>query len=161
MERIDGGNLTDCSTEQQSGQLPELIRILTRMNHVKLGSTCGYGWIRLLYLHNGKKIKLFVTEALSEVLWENTLKGGMYNRENGLDSLNGYFDVIILEENQPMELFPGITLELIPTVHIPHKKSYSFFINNQIFYSADVQFNKDLLIHEVVLRKKLPENRTR
>jgi hygromycin-B 4-O-kinase len=45
LERIEGGNLADCSAEQQSSQLPELIRILTRMNHVKLGSTRGFGWI--------------------------------------------------------------------------------------------------------------------
>jgi len=45
MERIDGGNLADFSAEQQTRQLPELIRILTRLNHVDLGPTSGYGWI--------------------------------------------------------------------------------------------------------------------
>lgn len=46
MERIDGRNLADFSAEQQTRQLPELIRILTNLNHVDLGSTSGYGWIR-------------------------------------------------------------------------------------------------------------------
>ncbi|MBP3962888.1 phosphotransferase family protein [Paenibacillus lignilyticus] len=46
IEQIDGGNLADCSTEQQILQLPELIRILTRLNHVELGATIGYGWIK-------------------------------------------------------------------------------------------------------------------
>ncbi|MFD0678432.1 MULTISPECIES: phosphotransferase family protein [unclassified Paenibacillus] len=45
MERIDGRNLADFSAEQQTHQLPELIRILTRLNHVDLGLTSGYGWV--------------------------------------------------------------------------------------------------------------------
>ncbi|MFD0713230.1 phosphotransferase family protein [Paenibacillus sp. GCM10027626] len=45
LERIEGGNLADCSAEQQLCQLPELIGILTRMNRVELGATTGYGWI--------------------------------------------------------------------------------------------------------------------
>jgi hygromycin-B 4-O-kinase len=45
LERIDGGNLADFSVKQQSSQLSELIQILTRMNHVILGSTSGFGWI--------------------------------------------------------------------------------------------------------------------
>jgi hygromycin-B 4-O-kinase len=46
LERIDGANLADFSVEQKKSQLPELIRILTRMNHVELGSTSGFGWIK-------------------------------------------------------------------------------------------------------------------
>ncbi|QYR20215.1 aminoglycoside phosphotransferase family protein [Paenibacillus sp. sptzw28] len=45
MERIDGRNLADFPAEQQTRQLPELIRILTHLNHVDLGPTSGYGWI--------------------------------------------------------------------------------------------------------------------
>jgi hygromycin-B 4-O-kinase len=45
MERIDGRNLADIAAEQQTRQLPELIRILTRLNHLDLGPTSGYGWI--------------------------------------------------------------------------------------------------------------------
>ncbi|ASS68459.1 MULTISPECIES: aminoglycoside phosphotransferase family protein [unclassified Paenibacillus] len=45
MERIDGGSLAACTPEQQAGQLPELIGILTRLNQVDIGVTSGYGWI--------------------------------------------------------------------------------------------------------------------
>lgn len=45
-ERIRGGNLVDCSDREKSSQLPELIGILTRMNHADLGATSGYGWIQ-------------------------------------------------------------------------------------------------------------------
>lgn len=45
-ERIRGGNLVDCAGSEKESQLPELIGILTRMNHVDLGTTSGFGWIR-------------------------------------------------------------------------------------------------------------------
>lgn len=44
-EKIGGHNLASCSLEQQRHMLPELIQILTRMNHVELGKTTGYGMI--------------------------------------------------------------------------------------------------------------------
>jgi hygromycin-B 4-O-kinase len=44
-EKISGHNLARCSPEQQQRMLPELIHILSRMNHVELGKTNGYGTI--------------------------------------------------------------------------------------------------------------------
>ncbi|MFK7693271.1 phosphotransferase family protein [Paenibacillus sp. HJGM_3] len=45
-ERVAGGNLIQCSAEEKRRQLPELMRLLTRMNHVEIGDSSGYGWIR-------------------------------------------------------------------------------------------------------------------
>ncbi|WP_419873311.1 aminoglycoside phosphotransferase family protein [Candidatus Pristimantibacillus sp. PTI5] len=45
MERMDGHNLSDCTVEEQTRQLPELIGILTRLADVDVGATSGYGWI--------------------------------------------------------------------------------------------------------------------
>ncbi|NOV03344.1 MBL fold metallo-hydrolase [Paenibacillus planticolens] len=105
---------------------------------------------RLLYESNQKKTKLFLTKAIADILWENTLRGGMYNPEEGYYSLEDYFDVNVMEEREPFEIGPGLSVEFIPTLHIPRKPNYSLFINDRIFYSADIRFNKDLLIHEVV-----------
>ena len=44
-EKVPGQNLNRCSYEQQRDLLPEVVRLLTRMNHVKLGTTRGYGSI--------------------------------------------------------------------------------------------------------------------
>ncbi|MBE1442651.1 hypothetical protein [Paenibacillus sp. OAS669] len=44
-EKIEGHNLKSCSFEQQHRMIPEVIQILTRMNHVEIGSTIGYLWI--------------------------------------------------------------------------------------------------------------------
>ncbi|QHW31170.1 aminoglycoside phosphotransferase family protein [Paenibacillus rhizovicinus] len=46
LERIPGRNLVDCTAEEQSLQLPELIRMLTAMNHMDVGATGGFGWIQ-------------------------------------------------------------------------------------------------------------------
>ncbi|MDR6880238.1 MBL fold metallo-hydrolase [Bacillus sp. 3255] len=105
---------------------------------------------RLLYESNRKKTKLFLPKAIADILWENTLKGGMYNPADGFNSLEDYFHVLIIEENKPYEIGPGLTIEYIPTLHIPEKPNYSLFINGRIFYSADTRFNRDLLLQEVV-----------
>jgi len=44
-EKISGLNLANCTPEQQRQLLPEVIQLLTRMNHVDLGKTQGYGFI--------------------------------------------------------------------------------------------------------------------
>ncbi|GGI43167.1 MBL fold hydrolase [Paenibacillus marchantiophytorum] len=108
---------------------------------------------RLLYEFNQKKTKLFMTPAIAAILWENTLKGGMYNPSDGFNGIEDYFDIVLLEESKPTEIVPGFTIELISTLHIPHKPSYSLFINEQTFYSADTKFNEELLIHEVINKR--------
>lgn len=45
MERMEGRNLSDCTSEEQTLQLPEIIGILTRMAAADIGATNGYGWI--------------------------------------------------------------------------------------------------------------------
>lgn len=44
-ERISGQPLANCSYYKKLLILPELIQILSRMNHIELGNTHGYGWI--------------------------------------------------------------------------------------------------------------------
>jgi len=44
-EKINGLNLANCSPEQQRQLIPEVIQLLTRMYHVELGTTHGYGFI--------------------------------------------------------------------------------------------------------------------
>ncbi|MGO4497068.1 MBL fold metallo-hydrolase [Paenibacillus sp. 2RAB27] len=104
---------------------------------------------RLFYQYNRKRVTLYVTEALAEVLWENSLKGGLYNPEDGFHQLQDYFELVFLQERVPYQLSPELTIEIIPTLHIAQKLNYSMFINHRTFYSADLQFNKDFLINEV------------
>lgn len=44
-DKISGHQLASCSLEQQRHLLPEVVQLLTQMNHVELGGTNGYGMI--------------------------------------------------------------------------------------------------------------------
>lgn len=90
-----------------------------------------------------KKAKLFVPSPIARTLWEESLSGGLKTDE--FPTLDGYFDVHLIEVGEPRELIPGITVEPILTSHIPNKPSYSYFINGHFFYSADMKFNPELL----------------
>ncbi|OPH47671.1 MBL fold metallo-hydrolase [Paenibacillus ferrarius] len=108
---------------------------------------------RLLYEFNHKKTKLFLTQSIAAILWENTLKGGMYNPSDGFTRIEDYFEIVLIDEHIPTEILPGFTVEMITTMHIPHKPNYSLFINDRTFYSADTQFNAELLMQEVVNKR--------
>ncbi|MNI08697.1 Ribonuclease Z [compost metagenome] len=107
---------------------------------------------RLHYIYR-KKIKLFITEVLAYNLWNYSLRGGIENVDEGLIELSDYFDIILIEPEVPFEIVSGLTIELISTLHIPKKPSYSVFINQVVFYSADIQFSAELLIDEVSQRR--------
>ena len=98
---------------------------------------------QLYYIFN-KKISLFVPSDLIEPLWENSLKAGLDNGEAGCD-LNTYFNIISLDEKVPALICPELSVEVLRTEHVPNKISYSLFINDKIFYSADLQFNRQLI----------------
>lgn len=105
-----------------------------------------------LYYGYRKKISLFIPESLVSILWEHSLKGGLHNGEEDCD-LSTYFNIIPLQEGQPFEISPQLTVETIRTKHIPNKNSYSLYINDYIFYSADMCFDRPLLEHLVKERQ--------
>uniref|UniRef100_UPI001FE24309 Apyc1 n=1 Tax=Paenibacillus sp. (strain J14) TaxID=935845 RepID=UPI001FE24309 len=97
---------------------------------------------------SGRKPILYIAENLVEPLWENTLKGGL-SQDGVIHSLNDVFDVRLLKESEPAQLAPELKVELIRTPHIPGKPSYSLYINDEIFYSADMTFEPELLMRLV------------
>lgn len=46
LERIPGRNLVDCTAAEQAAQRPEVIGLLTAMNHADVSETAGFGWIK-------------------------------------------------------------------------------------------------------------------
>nr|WP_275983867.1 MBL fold metallo-hydrolase [Paenibacillus hamazuiensis] len=98
------------------------------------------------------KIKLFVPSSIADPLWERSLRGGLENPADGINRLEDYFDVVTIEDNTKTDLFEGLSIEAIRTKHIPQKPSYSFVLNDYVFYSADTVFDFSLL-------KEMHENR--
>lgn len=98
---------------------------------------------RMIYQHQ-RKLRLYVPESLIHPLWEHNLKASMSDETR--QQLEDYFEVVPLYENQPYLITNGISVQLIPTRHIPGKKSYSLLFNDHFFYSADLVFDPDLLL---------------
>ncbi|WP_274361610.1 MBL fold metallo-hydrolase [Paenibacillus thermotolerans] len=92
-----------------------------------------------------KKPVLYVPSTIVETLWNSTLKGAMEVVEQGLDTLDAYFQVIPVEPRKPTALSEGLTVELIPTLHIPGRPSYGVLMNDTLFYSSDLVFDEALL----------------
>jgi ribonuclease BN (tRNA processing enzyme) len=90
-----------------------------------------------------RRIPLFIPASLIAMLWEKSLSGGLETTES--PSLAHYFDVRPLYEGTPTEIFPNMTLTPIRTKHIPGKESFSFILNENIFYSSDMTFDAHLL----------------
>lgn len=98
----------------------------------------------LMYVHK-KKIPLFVPSSLREALWETSLKGALEDHSTGCDSLDCYFDVVEIDARVPFAVSEGLTVELLPTLHIPNKPSYALLFNETVFYSSDMTFDPGLL----------------
>jgi Metal-dependent hydrolases of the beta-lactamase superfamily III len=105
-----------------------------------------------LYIHR-RKSKLYVPETLVDALWENSLKAGMYNEADNFVNLESYFDVVTFRDETPVRLHEELVIEAVRTEHVPLKPSYSLFINGNIFYSADMKFNRPLIEHAYHDRK--------
>jgi hygromycin-B 4-O-kinase len=75
MERIEGRNLADCTSEEQTRQLPELIDILMKLAAVNVEATNGYGRIGPDGNGNYTTWKDFVVASYAEdqtgTFWEN------------------------------------------------------------------------------------------
>ncbi|QYR24201.1 MBL fold metallo-hydrolase [Paenibacillus sp. sptzw28] len=97
---------------------------------------------QMKFVYNRKPL-LYIPEPIAETLWENSLKGGLM--QDGLGSLEDYFDVRLIAPGAPAELLPAFTVEPVRTQHIPGKPSFSYIINNSFFYSADMRFDRELL----------------
>ncbi|MEK3767496.1 MBL fold metallo-hydrolase [Paenibacillus sp. FSL R5-0887] len=118
----------------------------TLITHIHADHVGGLEELALTLKHvHGKKMTLLLPETLIEPLWNNTLKGGLY-QEDAVSSLSDIFDVKPMQPENTYKLSPTLSLEIIQTPHIPGKNSYSLLINNEIFYSADMTFQPGLLI---------------
>jgi ribonuclease BN (tRNA processing enzyme) len=103
---------------------------------------------QMKFVYNRKPV-LYVPEPIAQTLWESSLKGGLTQEE--CCSLEDYFDVHLLQDGKSAEIVPGLSVEPIRTPHIAGKASFSFFINETFFYSADMKFHPDLL-HQLAER---------
>lgn len=119
------------------------------ISHIHADHTGGLEEIGFMgkYVLN-KKFDLYIAEDLVDQLWNNTLSGGMYELGNGeYGSLDMFFNVTTFKDSESFDL-DNLRVTPIKTIHVNKEKpSYSFVIDERVFFSADALFNKELLIN--------------
>lgn len=120
----------------------------TLITHIHSDHVGGLTELAMTLQHNhSKKMRLLLPETLTEPLWDK-LKEDLAE-EYEISSLSDWFELTPLQPGMTYNLSSSISLEIIRTPHIPGKSSYSLLINKEIFYSADMTFQPDLL-HRLV-----------
>ncbi|SDW34555.1 Ribonuclease BN, tRNA processing enzyme [Paenibacillus sp. CF384] len=139
---LDCGTTALLSMHQLGKSVDEIDAVLISHIHADhIGGLEEFAF-QMKFIYN-RKPKLFIHESLVNSLWESSLKGGLLQDE--CPALEDYFEVIPLQTGVSTELLPGFVVQAIHTDHIPNKFSFSFLINENFFYSADMRFNPGLL----------------
>jgi hydroxyacylglutathione hydrolase len=99
---------------------------------------------QMMYTFNKKPV-LFIPKTLRHTLWEHSLRGGLENPSEHINSLDDYFQVHEITEGIRTEIASGFTMETILTKHVPGKPSYAILFNDHFFYSGDTCFDPNLL----------------
>ena len=109
-----------------------------------------------------QKCNLVITDEFKQLLWNESLKGGLKVNEEGPLTLDDYFVQIKPEQivAQPFEIYEAnvgsINVKLFRTKHVTcsdpdvFQISYGLMIDDRVLYPCDTQFNPeqlDYLVH--------------
>lgn len=104
-----------------------------------------------------QKANLVITDEFKELLWNESLKGGLKVNEEGPLNIDDYFNQIKPEllQTEPFEMYEtnvgSINLKLFRTNHVTCKEtgdfqiSYGILIDDKVLYPCDTQFNRGQL----------------
>lgn len=101
-----------------------------------------------------QRVNLYVPSSIVDSLWQHTLRGGLENTSEDLFELSDYFNVIPLYENHQEFIEKEFPIEIIKTLHVIGKDTFSVFIGEHVFYSSDMQFMPDFIANEVIEKRK-------
>ena len=110
----------------------------------------------------GKRTKLYIRETLLQELWNHTLKGSMGLASEGENTLEDFFEVILLTEDHFN--YHGVNIKLFNTRHTPRKTCYGIHINDSVIFTSDTTPIPDVIsnlpahtiFHDVTLRDEHP-----
>ena len=85
----------------------------------------------------GRRIPLYLPEALIEELWDQTLKGSMGRNSDGEQTLDDYFDVRPVP-GMRLET-PQLSAELFSTRHTPGKPSFGLLLDDHVVFTSDTR----------------------
>lgn len=111
-----------------------------------------------------EKLRMIITEAYQQTLWDRSLRGGMEWNEENIEAQRplafaDFFDPIrpTWKKQQPREVYEinvgGIKIEMFRTKHIPDTApdwqasfpSVGLYLDDRIFISMDTRFDPELI----------------
>ena len=154
---IDCGTLCPYALETKYGlELSKIDNIL--LTHPHADHIGGVEELALVDRYVKKqKANLVITDEFKELLWNESLKGGLKVNEEGPLTIDDYFNQIKPEllQTEPFEMYEtnvgSINLKLFRTNHVTCAEtgdfqiSYGILIDDKVLYPCDTQFNREQL----------------
>ena len=154
---VDCGTLCPYALEKNYGlEIKDINNIL--LTHPHADHIGGVEELALVDRYVKKqKSNLVITDEFKQLLWNESLKGGLKVNEEGSLSLDDYFVQIKPQQilTEPFEMYEAnvgsINIKLFRTNHVTCKDtgdfqiSYGLLIDDKVLYPSDTQFNFEQL----------------
>ena len=154
---IDCGTLCPYALEKNYGlDLKQIDNIL--LTHPHADHIGGVEELALVNRYVKKqKCNLVITDEFKQLLWDESLKGGLKVNEEGSLSLDDYFVLVKPQElqEQPFKMYEtnigSINIKLFRTKHVTcdvtgeFQISYGILLDDKVLFTSDTQFNYEQL----------------
>ncbi|UQZ36280.1 MBL fold metallo-hydrolase [Paenibacillus sp. PK3_47] len=140
---IDCGTTAPAAMRQMGKSFHEIDAVL--ITHIHDDHVGGLASLAGSMKDHGRKMRLLLSETLVDPLWQHLLQKGLAAKARA-ERLADMFEIKPLQADRYCELSEDITFKLIRTPHIQGRDSYSLLLNEDVFYSADMTFQPELLL---------------